>query len=382
MMSARLKLLTLLASWMLFPISAGAQECFATDSLEGPCAIQSASLKMNDIQVLGSHNSYKLFIPSPELELIRAYNENSALTLDYNHLPLTEQLNLGMRQLELDIVYDPEGGRFADPLLPRQVAGSPGAVPFDASELQKPGFKVLHSQDIDVRSNCMTWVACLTEIRNWSQANPQHVPLLIMFNAKEGGSAYPGVRPALDFTAAAYDALDAEILSVFNLEELITPDEVRGGHSTLREGALAGGWPDLDAARGKVFFAIDEGATKIQVYMRGRESLQGLPVFVNSVDEEAEHAAYFTINDPIGSFNRIQANVKAGFIVRTRADANTMEARENSTHRRDAAFNSGAQYISTDYYLPRREWSNYQAVLPGGAPARCNPVRAADCNAR
>jgi hypothetical protein len=379
MSSSRLKLLTLFAICSLFPAGLAAQECSAADSLEGPCAIDSEILKMNDIQAVGSHNSYKLFIPRPELELIRAYNENSALALDYNHLPLTQQLDLGMRQIELDIVYDPDGGRFAEPLLPSQVAELPGAMPFDASELEQPGFKVLHSQDIDVRSNCVTWIACLTEIRSWSQANPQHVPILIMFNAKEGGSAYPGVRPALDFTAAAYDDLDAEILSVFSPDELITPDWVRGNHRTLREGVLAGGWPGLNEARGKVFFAIDEGPTKIAVYMRGRESLQGLPVFVNSVDENAEHAAYFTINNPIASFDRIQAAVKAGFIVRTRADADTMEARENSTERRDAAFASGAQYISTDYYLPRLEWSDYQAVLPGGAPARCNPMRALQC---
>lgn len=379
MTSSRFNLLTLFAICSLSTAGLAAQECIAVDSLEGPCAIESETLKMNDLQAVGSHNSYKLFIPGPELDLIRAYNENSALALDYNHLPLTEQLDLGMRQIELDIVYDPVGGRFADPLLPNQVANLPGALPFDGSELQQPGFKVLHSQDIDVRSNCLTWINCLTEIRSWSQANPQHVPILIMFNAKEGGSAYPGVRPALDFTAAAYDELDAEILSVFSLEELITPDQVRGNHKTLREGTLAGGWPELNEARGKVFFAIDEGPAKIAIYMRGRESLQGLPVFVNSVDENAEHAAYFTINDPFASFDRIQAAVKAGFIVRTRADADTIEARENSTRRRDMAFDSGAQYISTDYYLPRQEWSDYQAVLPGGAPARCNPVRAMQC---
>ncbi len=379
MMRLKIKLLAVLASWALMPASHSAQNCHTGDSLEGPCAIDSSSLKMNDLQALGSHNSYKLFIPKPELARIRAYNENSALTLDYNHLPLTDQLDLGMRQIELDIVYDPEGGRFADPLLPRQVAGTPGAVPFDSSELLQPGFKVLHSQDIDVRSNCMTWISCLEEIKIWSQANPQHVPILIMFNAKEGGSAYPGVEPALDFTAAAYDDLDAEILSVFSHDELITPDQVRGEHSSLREGALNGGWPSLEEVRGKVFFAIDEGPAKIEVYMRGKESLQGLPVFVNSADESADHAAYFTINDPVDSFARIQAAVEAGFIVRTRADANTMEARENSTERRDTAFATGAHYISTDYYLPRIEWSDYQVVLPGGAAARCNPVRREDC---
>ena len=72
---------------------------------------------------------------------------------------------------------------------------------------------------------------------------------------------------------------------------------------------------------------------------------------------------------------RIQDAVAAGFMVRTRADANTFEARENNTEPREAAFRSGAQYISTDYYVPRREFSDYSVRLPGGAAARCNPVK-------
>lgn len=357
---------------------AHAAECQQTTDIERErCTLANAPLRMNDLQAVGSHNSYKLAIPAPELARIRAYNERSAITLDYSHLPLTEQLELGMRQIELDIVYDPEGGRFADPLLPRETAGEPGAEVYDATHMKTPGFKVLHSQDIDVRSNCMTWVLCLTEIRNWSQANPEHAPILIMLNAKEGGSAYPGVEPALDFSETAYTALDAETLSVFGWHEIITPDLVRGNHNTLREAVLANNWPSLDEARGKVFFALDERPDKVRTYARGKTSLQGLPMFINSIDASADHAAYFTINNPQQDFGRIQAAVAQGFIVRTRADANTMEARQGSTERREAAFASGAQYISTDYYVPRLEFSSYQVQMPGGSAARCNPIRCA-----
>jgi hypothetical protein len=100
-------------------------------------------------------------------------------------------------------------------------------------------------------------------------------------------------------------------------------------------------------------------------------------MFVNSIDTGADHAAYFTINDPQAAFDRIQAAVIQGFIVRTRADANTLEARQNSTARREAAFASGAQYISTDYYVPRLDFSSYQVRLPNDNAARCNPVRCA-----
>ena len=361
---------------LLSSTSGAAQQAIDCDTvLEGPCAIDSEALSMNDMQSVGSHNSYKLAIPAIEMALIKAYNKDSAVSLDYSHLRVTTQLDMGLRQIELDIVYDPEGGRFADPLLPKETAKTYGAVPYDARDMHTPGFKVLHSQDIDVHSNCATWVICLEEIKAWSDVNPDHVPILILFNAKEGGSAYPGVTPALDFTREAYRALDAETLSVFPADRIIKPDDVRGEFDTLREAVLAGNWPALDSARSKVFFALDERPEKVRTYMDGRSSLQGLPLFVNSISQQEDHAAYFTMNNPLGDQERIRAAVNAGFIVRTRADANTREARVNDTSRREAAFASGAQYISTDYYVPRLEFSDYSVSLPGGAVARCNPVR-------
>ena len=55
-------------------------------------------------------------------------------------------------------------------------------------------------------------------------------------------------------------------------------------------------------------------------------------------------------------------------MVRTRADANTMQARNNDTSQREQAFASGAQAISTDYYLPAQHFGNdYQVQILGCA---------------
>jgi len=68
--------------------------------------------------------------------------------------------------------------------------------------------------------------------------------------------------------------------------------------------------------------------------------------------------------------------VRAGFLVRTRADANTREARANDGVPRDTALAGGAQYVSTDYLWPDpRLAGGYHVALPGGVFARCNPVR-------
>src|SRR5262249_17441130 len=94
-------------------------------------------LHLNDIQVLASHNSYKLAIDPPLLERLTSDNPKLAPTLDYAHLPLADQLERGIRALELDVYYDPEGGRYASPLGSRTV---PGATAFDGDgRMHKPG---------------------------------------------------------------------------------------------------------------------------------------------------------------------------------------------------------------------------------------------------
>src|SRR6185437_7085600 len=70
------------------------------------------ALKMNQLQTMGTHNSYKMAIAPKEMANVRAGNPKAADTLDYSHEPLTQQLNDGARQLELDFVYDPQGGRY------------------------------------------------------------------------------------------------------------------------------------------------------------------------------------------------------------------------------------------------------------------------------
>ncbi|MFN3932208.1 MAG: Ca2+-dependent phosphoinositide-specific phospholipase C [Brevundimonas sp.] len=332
------------------------------------------TLRLNDLQAVGTHNSYKLAIPADELAAMVAAGGAGALGLDYAHRPLAEQLDAGARQLELDVLHDPEGGRYARPLT--ALGGGAPVSPAFAAAMARPGFKTLHMPDVDFRSSCLTFVACLGEVRDWSAAHPDHAPILIMLNAKTGRASMPDGTALLDFDSVAWDALDAEIRSVFGPDRLITPDAIRGDRPTLREAVLAGGWPALARARGKVFFALDEGPAKVAAYSAGRPSLEGRAMFVNT-DEASPAAAYLTLNDPVAEQDRIRAAVAAGFVVRTRADADTREARQADPDRRSAAMASGAQYVSTDYLWADPRFPTYQARLAGGAAAACNPVRGA-----
>ena len=93
-----------------------------------------------------------------------------------------------------------------------------------------------------------------------------------------------------------------------------------------------------------------------------------------SVAPDDPAAAWFKINDPIKDFDRIQQLVREGFLVRTRADADTRQARTNQVTQRDKALASGAQFISTDYPEPDRRFSDYSVRFPGRRVARSNPV--------
>jgi hypothetical protein len=60
-------------------------------------------------------------------------------------------------------------------------------------------------------------------------------------------------------------------------------------------------------------------------------------------------------------------------MVPTRADADTIEARKGDYGRWEAALQSGAQVISTDYYEADPQLgTGYKVQLPGGGQGRWN----------
>jgi len=140
------------------------------------------------------------------------------------------------------------------------------------------------------------------------------------------------------------------------------------------------GWPTLGESRGRVIFLLDNGGRIKADYIAEHPSLRGRVLFTSSGPGEPE-AGFIKLNDSFGDFDRIQDAVAAGFIVRTRADGDTAEARSGDTRRRDAAIASGAQFVSTDYPVPNPEFgTGYFVEIAGGMPAGCNPISApADC---
>jgi uncharacterized protein (TIGR03067 family) len=333
--------------------------------------------RLNQMQVIGTHNSYHV-APAPAiLEAIAGTSRRQAEGLDYSHPPFAEQFSRqGIRQIELDIFADPKGGLYAEPALRKTVrtrGKDPGPDPNADGQLLKHGMKLLHVQDADFISRAATFVEALKQVKAWSRSNPRHVPILILVEVKDGAIFGLPTQPP-KFGRAELDAVDAEILSVFDRSEILTPDRVRGPAATLPEAIHSRGWPALEAVRGLVMFALDnEGAIRDR-YIEGHPALKDRLMFVTASSPAAPEAAWFKVNDPIKDFDRIRKLVGDGFLVRTRADADTRQSRTNDTTQRDKALASGAQFVSTDYPEPDRRFSDYRVGLPGGVVARPNPV--------
>jgi len=327
---------------------------------------------MNQTQVIGSHNSYKIGIEKPLMDMIVA-DRPEAIGLEYTHIPIIEQLDLGLRGLEIDVLYDPEGGRFAHPkALEMLSAQGITPLPYNAEAMQKPGFKVLHVPDIDFRTHCGSFKECLSDIKNWSKQHNDHLPIIITINPKTSGLDRPGFAKVLPFDKTVLDALDKEILEIFKAEELITPELVKGTQKTLRNAIIEKGWPKLNKAKGKILLVLDAGDELTEVYVSG-DDRYARPMFVN-VNIDHPHAAFFIMNEPLKQENEIAARVKQGFMVRTRSDADTKEARTGDRSRYNAAVQSGAQLITTDYYLKSLSPNKDFEITLDGKYQRCNPV--------
>ncbi|KAF2090678.1 hypothetical protein K490DRAFT_62002 [Saccharata proteae CBS 121410] len=342
----------------------------------------STALRMNHIQLKGTHNSYHRE-PPLGLRLIFESVIPSPWNYYYSHSSVSDQLSQqSVRSLEFDVRADSKGGLYANPLLPR-IAGVP--VP-DEAKMKLPGAKVMHIADADVLSTCYTFRDCLEQVKAWSDAHPRHVPIPIDIEFKTNDEKLEalGGAKAEKWDEESLAALDEEIRSVFAEDRLVTPDFVRTDGLSLEESVLLMGWPTLEESRGMVMFYMDNDDGDIRDAYRsgGRNNLEGRVLFTNS-DEGEDDAAFLKRNDPTGdNLEEIRELVRKGYFVRTRADVpiETVE-KENNTVMRDLAWESGAQIVSTDFPavgMACRYDTDYAVLMPGGGVARCNPINAPD----
>jgi hypothetical protein len=289
-------------------------------------------LRINQLQTIGTHNSYHIRVPGKSKREVPEW--------DYNHAPLDVQLDRGVRSFELDLHY-------------------------------KDGeFEVFHVPLLDEGTTCRKLSDALATVRKWSDAHPTHVPISFLFELKKEG---PGLdRRIREVDAEGFDRLDQVLCAGFPAERRIAPDDVRGKADTLREAVTSWGWPTLGASRGKVLFILHDDGRKRELYTRDHPSLRGRAMFVRS-DDSREDAATLVLDNPRSEL--IGKMAKAGYFIRTRADADLRGNAADKQARRDAALASGAHILSTDFPSGEAQAvTGYVVEFPDAAQARVNPV--------
>lgn len=334
------------------------------------CAADVGDHRLTRLSYIGSHNSYKQALHPKLLGWLNRVDSKTAEALDYGHPPLTAQLDLGLRLFELDVFYDPDGTLYQDPLGDAWLFRDESFSARHSQALQKPGFKVLHAQDVDFRSHCITLADCLFELTRFSTKNPGHVPIVITFNLKSQAIGLPGFTKPLPFTQTALKALQRTIVDHLGVDRIFMPTELKGDWPSLAAAVENNGWPKMQALRGKFILVLDESEETLAPYT-ALSTKPGSNLFFKTPPLGHPDAAILILNNPIEQATEIRKAVSKGYLVRTRADADTLEARTNDPTRRDAAFSSGAQLISTDYYLadPRFEGA-YEVRFENGGYVR------------
>lgn len=348
---------------------------FCRNSIIGCLAfsgVASAQQKLNEVQVIGTHNSYKVAIDRKIMDSLRVSDPARAERFDYSHVPIQDQLSAGLANLELDIAVDNAGGKYAHPAF-YELFKEKYALPVynQDGEMNKPGFKVLHVQDLDFRSHCSTLSQCLQILKKWSDENRGHHPVFITMNAKDNPvEGFPTIPDK--FLPSDFRNLDEQITRELGEEKLITPANVQGEYSSLEKAVLNKAWPDLSTGLGKFVFILDETGTKRENYLASKST--NYILFTNSPEGDS-NAAIMIINNPIRDLEKIKGLVAKGYIIRTRADADTFEARKEDYMRFKAAGESGAQIITTDYYEKSKHFkSDYFVRFPTGKFTRENPL--------
>lgn len=325
------------------------------------------SLPLNDIRILASHNSYK---KKPDPKVIKFLGhfhkqlgeENDPKRIDYGHETLPVQLDtFGIRGFELDVYYDPKGGRYYKRKINGPISGKHKKSKIQS--LKKPGFKILHISDVDFETHYYTFIDALKELKTWSQNHPNHIPLFVNIEAKGSGLGDEsgflrllGFKRALKFDSTAYCALNDEISSILDSNIIFTPNQLKANYNTIKERLDTEGWPTLSECRGKIFFILE--GNNSQIYSDFIAQGDNVPMFVYS-QPEGDNTAFVVKNNAPENIKEIQ-ELSERYMVRTRADVETIEARNMDYSRFEACLQSNAQIVSTDYYRKDAELSEFE----------------------
>lgn len=291
-------------------------------------------VKFNEVSFIASHNSYQTeCVPSFK----KLMSDISTVTFglvgtekyNYNSDALTQQFNLGIRSVELDI----------------ETVISDGRAEFVCS----------HTPIIDTPSNCYSFSGALREIKMWSDANPGHLPITVIVEPKKVFLPEKGMR---FFNLEYANELDLLLRETFG-EKLLTPAGVMGGYGSLKEMREADGWPQLKDCSGKVMFLLHD-TTVTEKYIAQDKTIKTQAMFpmLRYDDRDRDCASFLLVNKPGEALKYSAELAEKKLIFRTQVD--TYGSYNDSDTQK--ASDSRANILSTDY-PPKADMTNvYRCV--------------------
>jgi hypothetical protein len=252
----------------------------------------------NELRFLSSHNSYHKQAGFLKLQIAKLFAPNEVEGLKYEHPPLYQQLEGGMRGFELDVRY--VWGRFV----------------------------TMHVPIVDNNSNSPDVILAFKEVKRWSENHPLHIPVIIIIELSREWNKYYLVQKKWD-----EDLLIRFDDMVFNVvkDKLIKPED------------LSNEYPKLQDVRGKIAVAFMADSDIVDLFGEKYKKTRKATFIMVDGKTPGKDIVFVKRDDPFCS--DIDSLVNAGYIVRTRADAELVK----DSARRVRALNSQAQIISTDF---------------------------------
>lgn len=279
-------------------------------------------VKLNEIAILGTHNSYQT-LATKETRLLMniidtiTFKKLGLDTFDFEMDTLTEQLEMGIRNVEIDIET-----------LEKQ---------------EKIEFKVTHNTIVDNASSAYDFKKAMEEIKLWSDNNPGHIPVIIIIEPKGFVIEVNGMKKfSLDY-AKELEKVLADTLG----DSLLTPADMLREYSSFKEMRENDGWLTLKEAQGKIIVLLHD-CDVTESYIALDESIKTQKMFpmLRYDDRNESYTSFILENDTWKALEHNKESIdECNLIVRTRAD----KYPNFSTERYELTDTCGSQIITTDF---------------------------------
>jgi hypothetical protein len=296
--------------------------------------IDDDTIKLNEVQMLASHNSYKKTGPALGRFFVGlGENFDEARALKYGYLSLTYQLENGIRSMEWDV------------------------------RLRHEQFEITHVPIVDNSSVAPTVQLALEELSLFTEHNPNHLPIIIILEIKSDWMMLdPALKDINNEELKQLDQLLEDTLGNFLYRPsdfIHDMQEIHQFESTLSMSEVIKnyGWPSIQSLLGKYLFVIHASGYTTPYYEQDTSfNSQAMFLSVYASQIERPYASFVVHNTP--DVEIIRPLVNQNFIVRTRIDSNLIFEQS----RFQTAIESGAQILTSDFTIGRSDLSRERMI--------------------